>query len=352
VRLAVESGAARALPLMEAVLRGDGSLAAEFPLVFGPGAPGSAVVAEVAGAVRSACAILVRDLELPGLVLRAGLIGSVATDPEFRGRGLASAVLERAEVELAAEGCLFALLWADEPAFYEARGWRPAAAELDWVLAADLCERLPAPGGVRRARPEDAAAIHALYERHPVRARRTANETRLLLAAPGMDVRVRERAGRLSAYACVGRGADLAGVLHEWGGAADDVLACARAQLAGRERLILMAPALRGELGARLSELGAPCRLGVLGMAKLLSAERAAELLRSSAPELTVEPGPCGDLVLCSAAGRLELDAAAALELLFAPRAERGRVERVEQRLGLSLPALPLAPFVWGLDSI
>jgi hypothetical protein len=46
------------------------------------------------------------------------------------------------------------------------------------------------------------------------------------------------------------------------------------------------------------------------------------------------------------------LDAEALLELAFAPRGERGRARDVGTHLGLDTSRLPLAPFVWGLDSI
>ena len=55
-----------------------------------------------------------------------------------------------------------------------------------------------APLGGRASRvatAEDAAAIHELYERHPVRVNRTAAETAALLDCPGMQALVLERDG-------------------------------------------------------------------------------------------------------------------------------------------------------------
>ena len=108
---------ARARGLMERVLRGGAPLAAEYPLVFEHGFPGRIVALEEHGDVRSACGILVRDFAIGAARVRAGLIGSVTTDPAWRRRGLASRLLDRAEAMLAHDGCSLALLWADEPAF-------------------------------------------------------------------------------------------------------------------------------------------------------------------------------------------------------------------------------------------
>ena len=121
--------------LMTRVLRGRPGLDAEYPTVFGPRARGKVVRSVADGRVESACALLVRDLCTPTGSLRVGLIGSVATAEDRRRRGLAAAVLQRAEQELAREGCFAALLlWADDEAFYERRGYARVGCEEDFLL--------------------------------------------------------------------------------------------------------------------------------------------------------------------------------------------------------------------------
>ncbi|HVS18757.1 MAG TPA: GNAT family N-acetyltransferase, partial [Planctomycetota bacterium] len=127
---------AQARALMERVLRGGASLAEEYPLVFGARAAGELESLEDEGEVRAACALLVRDLVCGHERLRAGLIGSVCTHEAHRRRGLGRRLLERAETRLAELGCTLAVLWADEPGWYERQGWRSAGCELLFQLDA------------------------------------------------------------------------------------------------------------------------------------------------------------------------------------------------------------------------
>ncbi|MEM7518028.1 MAG: GNAT family N-acetyltransferase, partial [Planctomycetota bacterium] len=120
--ITIKDACSNAQSLMERVMRDGESLEPEYPLIFREEMAGRVVSVEAKGKVRSACGILARDLLMPTAKLRAGMIGSVSTDPDHRRQGLASRLLDAAEDGLREEGCLFALLWADDPVFYEKRG--------------------------------------------------------------------------------------------------------------------------------------------------------------------------------------------------------------------------------------
>ena len=348
---------------MDRVLRDGGDLASEYPLVFDDRFPGRIVAFEEAGDVRSACAFLVRNLILPGARIRAGLIGSVATDPDWRRQGFASRVLDEAERCLAREGCMLALLWADDAEFYLARGWQPFGCELDFVLDAESVASLPERAGIRRVAPDDYAAVHRLYESHPERFERSAEETAALLACPEMETLIRAEDRDLCAYACLGRGADFAHTLHEWAGAPEDVLALTREHIL-RERnrgapgdIALLSPPSADALRARLRALGASESRGILALAKLIDPEPAAELIdRYSGPELraSVEsnPGQATHVTLWGPLASRALSHAEILQLLFPPRGERALIEELQAEVGADLAGLPLQPFAWGLDSI
>ena len=348
-------------------------LAAEYPLVFGPEASGETIELSAAECglesrddhePRAACAILVRELRLGERRIRAGLIGSVATDPACRGLGLGTRLLAKAEEALRARGCLFALLWANDARFYLARGYVPFGVECDYLLVAELAHALPETGGVRAMRPDDAPFLQRLYLRHAERVERTLDETRALLAVPGMLTLVRERAAVPAqpalpvAYACLGRGHDLTDVVHEWGGEPEDVLALLRGHLERRfpageaGALFLMAPPSAGELGYRLLKLGAVSKRGILGLGKLLDLEAAAELLGSVIGSQASVTRAGSTLAVRGPRAATELDGEMLQALLFGGPEVGDEARALLARLGLERVRLPLEPFVFGLDSI
>ena len=344
-------------------------LAAEYPLVFGPDATGETIELVEDGEVRAACALLVREFRVGPRRVRGGLIGSVASAPAWRGRGLGTRLLAEAEGTLRTRGCVFALLWANDPGFYLARGYAPFGVECDTLLVSDLAPALPEASGVRALRPGDEPFLQRLYLRHAARVERTLDETRALLAVPGMLTLVRERAANAAqpaqpvAYACLGRGRDLADVVHEWGGEPEDVLALLRAHLERRfpagesGALFLMTPPCEAELVYRLLELGAVSKRGILGLGKLLDLARAGELLGAvlggSVLGQTASVTPAEHtLALRGPSGRAELTPDTLQALLFGGPEVGDEARALLTRLGLQHATLPLEPFAFGLDSI
>ena len=352
----------RARSLMERVLRDGEPFAAEYPLVFEDRFPGRVHSVEVDGDVRSTCATLVRELIVGDLGVRCGLIGSVATDPAYRRRGLASRVLALAERELQGEGCALAMLWADDPAFYTARGWRPLGCEVDFLLGPEDCAALPAPAGVRAAAPDDGGAIHRLYSLGRQRVERSPAETRALLAGPGIETLVVLRSRDVIAYSCLGRGADFPKTVHEWAGAPDDLMRLLRAhaeRAAARgdeQPIALMTPVTSREVHAALGERGVAHGRGILGLAKPLDLVAGAALLGQVAGRhartAVDDRGDRPEISLRGPSGEVSLDGDALLDVLFSAAGERRSAEALERATGLRLPELPLPIFAWGLDSI
>ncbi len=349
-------------PLMERVLRSGGEIAAEYPLVFRDDFPGDVVAVGEGEEIRSAAAILQRDFLTPQGTVSVGLIGSVSTDPAWQGKGLATRVLIEAEAELERRGCHIALLWADDPKFYYARGYRPIGAEVDFVIPRELAKRLPKAEGVRPLEDADTEALHTLYARHPSRVDRSVDETDAMLACPGMSTLALERDGELVAYACLGRGFDLHDAIHEWGGAVDDVLALVRAHLEQRYadgepgRVFLMAPVGAAELLQRLDEAGTEGQVGVLGLAKVLSREACADLLdRALKPDGGAALETTEDDTRFAFRGTKSegfLDDETLLAILFPAYGLDAEIQDFKEGFGLEGASFPLEPFAWGLDSI
>jgi GNAT superfamily N-acetyltransferase len=332
--------------------RGEARLAAEYPQVFGPDAqPVQRVVFE--GAAPAAHALLHPvEVVARGRVLRVGLLGSVYSDPAFRGRGFALACVSACLDAARAARLPLVLLWSDLADFYARLGFLPAGRDTLLALDTGLLARL-APAGFDVGPPEarEFAALGALYRAKPVHVHRAPDALARHAAAPETRLVVARRAGVPVAYAALGRGDDFHGVVHEWAGDGDAVLACLGALVRAHGPLHLLAgpepetplPALRA---ARAAVERRP-----LGLVRLLDA---GELWRAVAPRpLGLRFVQRGERVELSAGARSTLlSAAEALELFFgAGPALLG--DALDPLLACALEgALPWPLYVWGFDSV
>jgi len=360
ITTSIKEGLEPAVELMNRVLREATTVVEEFPLVFRSGFSGQVVSLGDESSVRSACAILLRDAVCSDISFKLGLIGSVSTDSDHRRTGLATNVLLGAEQRLAQQGAVISMLWADDPRFYFARGYRPVGSENDFLIDGEMVESLPILDGIRLASADDAEAIHNHYNQHPTRLERSREETAALLECPGMTTLVHEPDGQLLGYACMGRGEDLAGTVHEWGGDLNSVFGLLRMHAESRnttEPTFLIAPRNETELAQRLTLMGSPPVTGLLGLAKIVNREAAAKLLNELVGDtatVTFHPeGSETEQVHIEAPGGAEfLNDDTLLVLLFSGKGERAETEAFGDHFGVNVDRLPLETFVWGLDSI
>ncbi|MCK5942654.1 MAG: GNAT family N-acetyltransferase [Planctomycetes bacterium] len=188
------------------------------------------------------------------------LLGSVATAPMARGRGLATHVLGAALASLPDHADV--LLWAERPELYARHGFCDSGADRCLMLARRPRRELD---GARFAEITDHASLHALHQQKPRRIARSSHTMSTLLTTPGMATVVLERDGVAVAYACCGKGADLQGHWHELGGSDEDLaqLIPAAMHMTDQIEAALLLPPYRDELAARLApdvvaELGVP----------------------------------------------------------------------------------------------
>lgn len=346
-----------ALALMERVLRDGRPLAQEYPLVFRSNGTGRVEALEDNGEVVSACAWISRTLATPTVDMPVAFVGSVATAPSGRGRGLGSQILEETLAKAKAEGAAFSLLWADAPEWYQARGWIPFGSENVYVINHGNAILLPAPVGVRAATPGDYPAIHNLYGTHASRTLRIKEETEALMAVPNMQTYVCEREGEVVGYACMGRGEDLAQVIHEWGGEPDAVLPVVSRLWANarneHNRIFIMVPDTEADYRAYFDFVEAESAQGILAMAHLGCTKAVAATFNGALPEGVSAAATSDETVdITGPKGTLRLTGHEILLALCPPRGDRRVVDVIEQEVGAALPNLPVTPFVWGLDSI
>jgi len=292
----------------------------------------------------------------------AGLIGLVYTAPAFRARGFAAACVQACVEDLRAGGAWLAGLWSDKPAFYAKLGFLPAGREtflgVDPAACAEALVGLGVPPGAVETGPVaagDFRALEALYASREVRAERAPGELARHAASVETELQVARLAGRPVAYAALGRGDDFRGVVHDWAGSAEGVLACLEALARPRGGVAwLIGPEPHPAVTA-LRALGAPLQHSPFALVRLLAAGRLWQTLVSEHPDLdaTVLQQVGASFTLRGALGEVEFDAREALDLLFAGHAPNAVSTALDetQRAAL-LDVLPWPLYLWGFDSI
>ncbi|MGQ9524064.1 MAG: GNAT family N-acetyltransferase [Armatimonadota bacterium] len=200
-----------------------GDMGAEYPLLFSKSNAQNLLVVKARGRVISLVGLCIRDAAILGYRIRTVSVGSVCTDPAFRGRGLASALMHDAIERSRSQGCSLMLISGDR-SLYRRLGAVPVTAFQACTVAADC---VPAVSGVVQVfdvEAQNAPILAGLYQREPVRFRRSMDDWRALLGARMLmnrpaDFFTAEQDGVPTAYVCVQRpGRDGIPAIREYAG--------------------------------------------------------------------------------------------------------------------------------------
>jgi predicted N-acetyltransferase YhbS len=127
-------------------------------------------IARADGRIVSHVELLDMPVRYGEAIVHVAAVSGVATLPEWRGRGLASTLMEQAIAEMAARDMPLSLLLTGSQAFYERLGWSdwpPPGCAIGWADAPEMAAHLSTPAQVSVAayRPGDLPEMMALYER-------------------------------------------------------------------------------------------------------------------------------------------------------------------------------------------
>ncbi len=279
-------------------------------------------------------------------LLLAGLVGAVVTEPEFRGQGLASQLVEQAVGWARARGALAVFLWGSEHSLYQRLGF-------------ELCgtQNLVPLSQLNLGKPR---AVHTGWNPGLFELRREKRDGLVLevsdqswfSAHRGVDWFWTGDPERPEAFAAMNRGIDLAGIVHEWGGETGAL----HAVLAAIQRVRPDAAILGNPTGLRTQRLvvaGKPGFPGVssdfLTLARILDPVAIFELYHPHTPIQARREN-----------GRFHLRIAAQAEFALTER-ELGRFLFGPVTLnpgnpgfssGLLSRLLPLPLWFWGLDAV
>jgi predicted N-acetyltransferase YhbS len=183
-----------------------GDMSAEYPLVFELPNVEHLMVARSGGRVVSHAGICLRDASILGAPVRVSSIGAVATDPEHRGKGLASRLMAEARRHSVERGASLMLISGGR-GMYHRLGYVEVGAFLRYTVPAGP----PDPNyQVSEFHRDDLPAVVSLYQSEPVRFIRPVEDWHKLVAASMLmnqpaDLLVVRHGNAIVAYAGVQR---------------------------------------------------------------------------------------------------------------------------------------------------
>jgi hypothetical protein len=299
-------------------------------------------------------------IKTPVGIFKAAAIGSVVTSPDERGRGLSTNIIESCLEGASSADCDFAILWTDLFDFYRRLQFELAGSEVSILLSKkQLNPNLKAGYKYLDSSKIAPEALLRIYQSHTVNSHRSLEEVRQSLAIPNTKfASAWDHQGHLAAYAAIGKGADLDGYIHEWGGSISALLGLFQHLLEIENRdLRLIAPAHATNLLAKFREFACQEHRGYLGMIRILNPEALFSKIKRHARSIGI-----ADLLLEAEAGTFKFGTTNQIyrsdshgdliQLLFGPEkpSQMGKFDAATAKILDRV--LPIPIWIWGWDSI
>ncbi|MCB0365974.1 MAG: GNAT family N-acetyltransferase [Bdellovibrionaceae bacterium] len=291
-------------------------------------------------------------------IFKVAAIGSVVTDPEFRNQGLSRQVIESCLKTAELHGCDFAVLWTNLYDFYRKFEFELAGSEVALVIEKEFSP----PNENLRIMETTKVAAEALlrvYSQHTVGAIRIAEDFRKYLAIPNTKLYTAWDAhNNLKAYAVEGKGVDLVGYIHEWGGSVSSLLPLlAHVRRQAKTPITIIASGRATNLSRQLVEYGALKNEGFLGMIKILNPKNLCFKLMRYARALGKEDWVFdyseGLYYIGTSKGLFKTDSPKdVVKLVFGPLKAHEIKGFDEETTKVMEEVLPIPFWIWGWDSI
>ncbi len=297
-------------------------------------------------------------IRTPMIVLKVAAIGSVVTDSQHRNLGLSRKVLDECLLEAQRQECDVAMLWTDLYEFYQKMDFELAGTEMSFVIDKEFSTPQTQALKFLKTPQISAESISRLYSQHSVTSVRTSEDIRKFLQIPQtVAYSAWDQNNQLVAYAIEGKGADLTGYIHEWGGGVSHLLSLLSFIRKDKQTPItVISPSHSINLIQKLKNIdGVVANQGFLGMIKLISHDQIFQKIKRAARSLGMN-----DFVLERRSGEVFMglsddiisisDDRALVRILFGPAVDIPHL-KPETQAKLS-QFLPLPIWVWGWDSI
>jgi N-acetylglutamate synthase-like GNAT family acetyltransferase len=353
-----------ALRFINALFRPEepGTMEIEYPHVLGRDNIENMRVIVEDGEVISHSAIYFSTIRSRDLAFKVGGISAVGTHPDHRERGLAGSVVRDCIEVMRERGCHLSFLWTDRHDFYRSFGYEPSGSFYLLKPTASEFSDAPPDCDIVPYCPERLPEIISIHDREPFRTERTAEEYETFFSLSRTETLLALRDGKVSAYAARGRGRDLMGFMHDWGGEPRDLLRLAseHVALSGADDIYVLAPTHENAFTDLLADLGvqkAYMKLVMLsvidvdGLSSVVSDYVGKRLGRDfsiiqdeDGIKLVVGPRETGEEALVEPARMLA-------SVIFGPEPPSSFLTGFSDETLRALDAaLPIPLFIWGMD--
>lgn len=336
------------------------SVMQEYPLAFDPKNQHNVRIITDNNEIVSHAVLKPTILKTPYAVFNAGMIGSVMTDPRFRNQGLSASLIENCLAQAQAMSCDFAILWTDLFDFYRKFGFELAGTEISLIINQNFTPvKRRSDLKFIQGKQIDPNAILRLYNLHSTTAVRTAEDIKKFLQIPNSRIYTAWNINnQMEAYAIEGKGVDLQGYIHEWGGNTSALLELFKhIQEQQQKEIIAITPTHSKNLIRQCLESGAQRFEGILGMIKIIDKKGMAKKIQRIARRMGIQDFAIEmhgeELYFGTSEGMYKTDSEADMvQLFFGPQKPSEMYPFSEAAAEKLNRVLPLPCWIWGWDSI
>jgi predicted acetyltransferase len=154
--------------------------------------------------------------------LKVGIVGNVATSPMHQNKGYMKKMMQFIEGQALTEKCKAIILWSDLDTFYTKLGFKQVGCEKRYTIHTSKLDGITSFKGVEIVSPTSISndlieQINGLKcTKNPTLSRDIKSFSNLL-KIPDTYLAIERQDNQIKSFAIIGKGADLVGVIHEWG---------------------------------------------------------------------------------------------------------------------------------------
>ncbi len=292
-------------------------------------------------------------------IFKVATIGSVVTETSHRNQGLSKMILNDCLQQALSLNCDFAVLWTNLYDFYRQLNFELCGYEISMIIDKDLGAEL---NGLKviKGTNVDPNAVLRLMNQHLVTSVRTADDIKKYFSIPNARIYTAwSPQGNLEAYAVEGKGADLDGYIHEWGGGVSKLLPLFNYIYRDQKRPInVIAPPHSENLIRSMVQQGATTHEGYLGMFRILNIQNFfSKIHRHARQDLGIT-----DFVLEESNGQYKIGTQKEIlttsnplemnQIIFGPKDVREILRFSNETAEVLNRIFPLRIWFWGWDSV